>query len=164
MRLLLGALLVLASCTPGGTPATPSPTVSSLPSDACHVAAVTFCVLNPDVTQATISTTICVSGWTATIRPPSNYTSQLKQQQIAAEHLSDTNPADYEEDHRVALELGGAPRDPMNLSPEPHSSSFVKDADENAFKRAVCAGSQTLQQAQAAFVSKWLAAYPGYLR
>ena len=27
--------------------------------------------LNPDVTQATIGSTICVRGWTATVRPPS---------------------------------------------------------------------------------------------
>ncbi|MBV8598859.1 MAG: hypothetical protein JO017_08565, partial [Actinobacteria bacterium] len=25
---------------------------------------------NPDVTQATIGSTICVRGWTATVRPP----------------------------------------------------------------------------------------------
>jgi hypothetical protein len=31
------------------------------------------------VTQATISTTICKSGWTKTIRPPTSYTNALKQ-------------------------------------------------------------------------------------
>jgi hypothetical protein len=39
-------------------------------------------VTNPDVTQETIHQTICVSGWTATIRPPSNCTTKLKTQQI----------------------------------------------------------------------------------
>jgi hypothetical protein len=34
------------------------------------------------VTQGTIKTTICVKGWTATIRPPSSYTSALKRVQL----------------------------------------------------------------------------------
>jgi serine protease inhibitor len=39
-------------------------------------------VLNPAVTQATIGSTICVMGWTDTIRPPTSYTNALKVQQI----------------------------------------------------------------------------------
>ena len=35
-------------------------------------------VLNPDVTQATIRSTICRSGFTRTIRPPVGYTNELK--------------------------------------------------------------------------------------
>ena len=38
--------------------------------------------LNPDVTPATIRQTICSRGWTATIRPPSSYTSELKLEQM----------------------------------------------------------------------------------
>ena len=37
---------------------------------------------NPEVTQATINTTICQSGWTATIRPPASYTTSLKKTQM----------------------------------------------------------------------------------
>jgi hypothetical protein len=36
------------------------------------------------VTQATIGKTVCVKGWTATIRPPASYTSALKRTQLAA--------------------------------------------------------------------------------
>jgi len=39
-------------------------------------------VANPDVTQDNIDQTICVSGWTKKIRPPTNYTNELKRQQI----------------------------------------------------------------------------------
>jgi hypothetical protein len=39
---------------------------------------------NPDVTQATIGSTICRAGYTATIRPPASYTDALKRQQIVA--------------------------------------------------------------------------------
>jgi hypothetical protein len=182
MRALAGlaAIFVLAACDAGtvATDASPSPDVSAVASasrqpapspttsplsvDPCHVSTITYCALNPSVTQATIGTTICVSGWTATIRPPSSYTSALKGQQIAAEHLADTNPGDYEEDHRVPLELGGAPSDPFNLAPELHPGSFAKDSAENAAKADVCAGRATLHAEQIAFVATWLAPYPGY--
>ena len=74
---------------------------------------------NPDVTQDTIDSTICVSGWTATVRPPASYTTALKIQQIADYGYTDTSTADYEEDHFIPLELGGSPTDPGNLWPEP---------------------------------------------
>jgi hypothetical protein len=35
-------------------------------------------VINPEVTQANIQQTICVKGWTTTIRPPASYTNSLK--------------------------------------------------------------------------------------
>jgi hypothetical protein len=54
---------------------------------------------HPDVTQASIGSTICRAGYTGTIRPPAAYTSALKRQQIVAYGYPDTNPADYEEDH-----------------------------------------------------------------
>ena len=74
-------------------------------------------LVNPDITQANIHQTICSPTWsTKTIRPPVTYTSRLKQQQLA--HATDKNPAHYEEDHFISLELGGHPRDPRNLWPE----------------------------------------------
>jgi len=160
MRYLVLIALVLTACGQVAPPALSSSPVP-MSADACHVSGVTYCVLNSDVTPATISSTICVSGWTATIRPPASYTSQLKQQQIAAEHLVDTNPADYEEDHRLPLELGGAPRDPQNLSPELRPGAGLKDQAENEAKQKVCAGAD-LRQIQNQFVATWLAAYPDY--
>ncbi|MFJ9691844.1 hypothetical protein [Kitasatospora sp. NPDC101183] len=116
---------------------------------------------NPDVTQATINTTICVSGWTATVRPPTSYTNQLKAQQIVQYGFSDTNPSDYEEDHFVPLELGGAPRDPRNLWPEPrygNEPAQSKDSVENKLKKAVCGGQVTLNAARSAIASDWTTA------
>ncbi len=172
----LAAIVVLAACDTGtagsdasparlesANPFTESPSpIPVVPVDPCHVAGVTYCALNPAVTQATIRQTICVSGWTATIRPPSSYTSPLKLQQIAAERLADTNPADYEEDHRIPLELGGAPSDTSNLSPERGASPNPKDSAENSARGEVCAGRATLRGEQAAFTATWLAAYPAY--
>src|SRR6266508_2054509 len=68
-------------------------------------------VVNPAVTQGTISSTICRRGWTRTIRPPSGYTSRLEREQMRA-YGRTGSPSDYQEDHLISLELGGDPSDP----------------------------------------------------
>ncbi|MEV6848749.1 hypothetical protein [Actinoplanes sp. NPDC051411] len=116
---------------------------------------------NPDVTQSTISKTICVSGWTATVRPPTSYTNTLKVQGITDYGYSDKSLADYEEDHFVPLELGGSPRDPGNLWPEPYSGSktaTTKDGVETKLKNAVCKGQITLSSARSAIRTNWTTA------
>ncbi|GAC1657116.1 MAG: hypothetical protein NVS9B1_14060 [Candidatus Dormibacteraceae bacterium] len=144
------------------TPIAP-PATAATTADPCLGGAV--CALNPAVTQATIASTICVIGWTATVRPPASYTGNLKVQQMAALHLAGA-PSDFEEDHRVPLELGGDPTDVRNLSPELRVSAGggaeVKDRDENAARAAVCSGSKSLVQVQTEFVAKWLSQWPGY--
>ena len=69
-------------------------------------------VLNEAVTQATIRSTICVRGWTTTVRPPTSYTSALKLRQMTA-YGEAGPPAAYQEDHLISLELGGDPTDPL---------------------------------------------------
>ncbi|MFI7402197.1 hypothetical protein ACIBW9_17275 [Streptomyces sp. NPDC049541] len=101
------------------------------------------------MTQSTIYSTICVPGWTATIRPPVNVTEQLKRQQLAASSAADKDPSHYEEDHIIPLELGGAPSDPANLRPVPFSQAKADDQLENSLHRAVCAGAMTLAAARA---------------
>ncbi|MGD3108846.1 MULTISPECIES: hypothetical protein [unclassified Streptomyces] len=116
---------------------------------------------NPDVTQSTINSTICVPGWTKTVRPPASYTNQLKIKQIGEYGYSDTNTADYEEDHLVPLELGGAPRDPKNLWPEPRygdQPAASKDSVENKLKVAVCNGQVQLDDARSAIATDWTTA------
>ena len=75
--------------------------------------------LNRNVTQRTIGATVCVHGWTRTIRPPASYTSRLKLVQMRQYHESGS-PSRYEEDHLIPLELGGHPTSPKKLWPEPH--------------------------------------------
>ena len=136
-----------------------STSYSPLPDPSC-----TPGVLNPDVTQDTIDSTICVSGWTSTIRPSTSYTNQLKAQGIIDYGYSDTTMADYEEDHFVPLELGGSPTDPGNLWPEPRyddGSGYTasnKDSVENKLKTAVCNGTVTLADAQNALMTNWTTA------
>jgi len=127
-----------------------------LPDPACTPGAT-----NPDVTQASIGSTICRAGYTGTIRPAA-YTSALKRQQIVAYGYPDTNPADYEEDHLISLELGGAPRDQRNLWPEPGHSPNAKDTVENVLHSRVCAGTLALAEAQRRIATDWTTAtrYP----
>ena len=104
-------------------------------------------VLNPDVTQATIGTTICVQGWTRTVRPPTEYTNALKLRQMRA--YGETGPpSEFQEDHLISLELGGHPTDPRNLWPEPYPRAAQVDEIENELNARVCGGSLTLAQAQ----------------
>ena len=123
----------------------------SRPDPACTPGA-----LNPGVTQATIDHTICVEGWTDTVRPPEGVTEQEKAASMAA--YGDTDSiASYEYDHFVPLELGGATNDPRNLWPEPGASPNPKDAVEDDLREKVCDGEMTLAQAQRAIATNWVA-------
>ncbi len=104
-------------------------------------------VLNPDVRQATIATTICVQGWTRTVRPPTDYTNALKLRQMRV-YGETGSPSGYQEDHLISLELGGHPTDPRNLWPEPYPRAAQVDVIENEWNNQVCSGSLTLAQAQ----------------
>lgn len=123
---------------------------------------------NPAVTQATIGKTICVAGWTATVRPSSSYTTALKVQQLASGYAAygHTATGDYEEDHLISLELGGSPDSPKNLWPEPYfvsDGARVKDRIENRLHSLVCAGTLSLRTAQKAIARNWETAYAKYL-
>ena len=122
---------------------------------------------DPRVTQADIAQTICVSGYTATVRPPESVTAAIKANAMIAYGIRDT-PANYELDHLVALELGGAPADTRNLWPEPWENrgarraprgagAETKDRVENAAHLAVCSGRLPLAAAQQGMEANWYA-------
>jgi len=123
--------------------------------------------LNPAVTQATLSSTICRRGWTSTVRPPVSITEPEKLASMRA-YASPGLPSAYEYDHLVPLELGGAVNDARNLWPEPDyatRSGFYlnpKDRLEGVLKRLVCAGAMTLSRAQRLIASDWVSAYGRY--
>jgi hypothetical protein len=104
-------------------------------------------VLNPDVTQANIASTICIRGWTKTIRPPTSYTNELKVKQMR-EYGVGGSRTDYQEDHLISLELGGHPTDPRNLWPEPYPRASEVDSIENDLNAQVCSGELSLEEAQ----------------
>jgi hypothetical protein len=123
--------------------------------------------LNPAVTQATISSTICRSGWTATVRPPESITEPEKFASMDA-YGDGGSASSYEYDHDVPLELGGAVNDPRNLWPEPDYSSRSgfylnpKDHLERALNRLVCDRTMSLAEAQRLIAADWVSAYGRY--
>ena len=121
---------------------------------------------NPDVFQSNIHETICVPGYTKTIRPPAYYTNKLKKQQIRQYGYADRRVRDYEEDHACPLSLGGAPENPLNLWPEPRNSEWgaaEKDQLEFVLYKMVCAEEISLADAQRAMVTNWIDAWKKYV-
>ena len=121
---------------------------------------------NPDVIQATISITICVTGYAAQVRPAATYTNSLKIDHMRAYGYAAGAPGDFEEDHLIALELGGDPRDPKNLWPERltgGSGALQKDRVENWAHDEVCAGRMQLADAQQRIAANWVEFYNAML-
>jgi hypothetical protein len=120
--------------------------------------------LNPAVRQATIFSTICrPGGYTDSVRPPVSYTEPLKYREMAAYRFAGRSAGDFELDHLIPLELGGAPADPRNLWPEPHASgrgAYEKDVVENELHDQVCSGRISLARAQRQSLD-WIAHYHG---
>ena len=123
--------------------------------------------ISPRVTQTTIGSTICVSGYTTSIRPPSSITGAEKIGSAAAySYTGSFSVAEY--DHLIPLELGGDPNDPANLWVEPNdnpsatSVNNTKDALENKLNDLVCSGQLSLAAAQQAIASNWVTAYQQY--
>lgn len=149
---LLAVLALALSCTA---------LASDLPNPAFTPGAV-----NPNVTQINIHQTVCVKGYTKTIRPPAYHTNKLKKQQLREYGYADTNPKHYEEDHLIALSIGGAPNDPRNLWPEPRISEWnakKKDHLEFVLYKMVCAQEITLAEAQRAMAVNWIEAWKRYV-
>lgn len=175
---LLGAALVLAQCAPALAQEWTAPdgrTVSQL--IAAHVLpdpATTPGVLNPAVTQANIKSTICVPGWTKTVRPAASFTDKLRSAMTPPGH----KPSDGEGDHRLPIEDGGMPGpqprdDPAQIALfqktfwwEVYADRYgarVKDRVETAIHREICSGRITLDQGQSALLGNWLMAYEKYV-
>ena len=114
--------------------------------------------LDPAVSQSDIRRTICREGYTDQIRPPESVTEPEKRASLAA--YGDRRPIwDYEYDHLVPLELGGARNDPHNLWPEPGASPNRKDRLEDRLNGLVCSGRIGLAAAQIEIARDWVSAY-----
>lgn len=169
-RLALAAALLVAACAAPTAPHGPvddrpgvrgPATAETLTAPLCHVVdgradrRCTPGALNPQVTQTSITQTICKPGWAQSIRPPSGYTTNLKHRQKPLYGENAMLDAQLEEDHLIPLSVGGAPTDPTNLFPQPWPDAKRKDVDENTAHRDVCAGRVTLKQAQDQLLAEW---------
>jgi hypothetical protein len=121
----------------------------------CAVAHAEDLPLNPDVSQATIGQTICVIGWTKTVRPPAAYTNRLKRKLFDEFGLPLELIADFQLDHKIPLSLGGAPSDPRNFQLMDIDDAERKDDVERCLSRAVCAGAVPLDEARKLIWQDW---------
>jgi hypothetical protein len=139
-------------------------TVAAIPAGSCHARHVS--VTDPQAWEPDPACTpgatdgglplaqLCPVAHTTQIRPSRAYTDALKRAQMRA--YGDTgSPATFEEDHLIPLALGGAPRDPQNLWPQPHASPNEKDTVEGATHDAVCLGKIALPDAQHRIATDW---------
>ena len=169
-QLLAAALLALASgCT--SVPA-PAPVQEREVPASVDARSVRSPLVEPpgalfaDVTQASISTTICKPGWTATVRPSTAFTQGVKLKFLREAGLDPDRAADYELDHFVPLALGGHPRSLDNLWLQRWDGEWnarVKDRLERRLQVTVCEGRLTLQAAQTAVERNWKRAYRRYV-
>lgn len=124
-------------------------------------------LIDSTINQSNIQSTICVKGYTKTVRPPAYYTNALKKKQMADYGYADINPAHYEEDHLIPLSIGGHPSDPANLWPQPRLSEWSaekKDILEFKLYKLVCEGAVTLNDARHQISTNWIETYKRYVK
>ena len=122
--------------------------------------------INENVTQSNIGQTICVPGWTATVRPSTSYTNALKSKLLHDQGLPQSEAAKYELDHLIPLALGGHPRKPENLWLQLWDDPWgarTKDRLEVRLKNLVCSGAVSLQRARDDIRRNWVSAFKKYI-
>lgn len=134
---------------------------------------------DPAVTQDNIQQTICVSGYSKTVRPPVSVTGPMKET-VGKEYALTIPMNVVEGDHLISIELGGCPgpnrgcQFQSNFWDEPWCSftdtcSFTdqkatdfsymgakaKDCIENCLHKRVCSGQMQLADAQQGIAANW---------
>ena len=113
--------------------------------------------ISPKVTQDTLDTTICKTGYTKSIRPSASIT-KIEKRENAMAYGYTGSLKDVEYDHLVPLEVGGDPNDPRNLWIEPGASPNPKDGVESRLHQLVCERRVPLAAAQEAIATDWTTA------
>jgi len=117
--------------------------------------------IDPHVTQSNIRNTICRRGYTATVRPPFEYTNAMKHRLMRIYGVTGSIH-DYELDHLIPLELGGCPNCEANVWPEPRNvfpGASEKDEVERYLHEQVCSSEMPLAEAQQQIAADWYAVY-----
>ena len=114
--------------------------------------------LNPDVTEERLAQTVCVPGYTATVRPSTTYTNGVKRKLMEEAGLDPSQMGAYELDHLIPLAVGGHPRKLSNLQLQPwygENSATEKDGLERRLHNMVCDGQINLANAQNCIAEDW---------
>jgi hypothetical protein len=115
-------------------------------------------VLNPDVNQDSIQKTICVPGYTKTVRPSVNYTNGVKRKLLRDQRMDESQIGEFELDHKLPLTLGGHPRNIHNLTLQLWSGrdgAKEKDKLEIRLSKLVCRNKISLIDAQICIWNDW---------
>jgi hypothetical protein len=150
--LVLATVLIFVNLSTSAEAVTKCHAKNGLPDRKC-----TPGVTDPNVTQESIDDTICKPGYTKTVRPPSHVTNKMKITSMSEYGFTDS-PSNYEYDHLISLELGGAPKDTQNLWPEAYEgtpNSHDKDKFENYLHKQVCSYKMSLRTAQHEIAFNW---------
>ena len=150
--LVLATILIFTNLNPSAEAVTKCKANNGLPDRKC-----TPGITDPNVTQENIKDTICKPGYTKTVRPPSHVTNKMKIISMNEYGFTDSL-SNYEYDHLISLELGGAPKDTKNLWPESYLStpnSHDKDRFENYLHKQVCSDKISLRTAQHEIAFNW---------
>jgi len=135
------------------------PSAAAAPKDGRCIQTTHGCIaLNPDVTEATVSQTICIPGYAKSVRPASNYTRAAKAKLLREAGIDESRTSEFELDHIVPLALGGHPRNLSNLGLQPwdgEHGATRKDALEARMHTLVCHGAITLTEAQRCVAEEW---------
>ncbi len=164
-------LTACASVPPGAPPVTPEsataqPSERSTPPTRRSPFSEPPGAFFADVKQGNVAQTICVPGWTATVRPSTSFTQGLKRVMLARAGLPAADAVKYELDHFVPLAVGGHPRSEDNLWLQRWDGGWnahVKDRLERRLQVMVCAGEITLHTARTAIQHDWHGAYRKYV-
>lgn len=141
------------------SPALACQSVNGLPDPDCTPGAI-----DPHVTQDNIHQTICVPGYSKTVRPPVSVSNAMKRRVMKEYGLPWSDHKQMEGDHFLPIEAGGCPGPDAgcdfhaNFWPEPWNGKLgahAKDKIENHCHRAICSGKITLRDAQAQLMKDW---------
>lgn len=111
--------------------------------------------VNPDVTPENIHETICVSGWSGSVRPPQIYTDRVKKHLMREAGIPLEDIHEYILDHVIPISSGGSPTALSNLRLQRREESLEKDRAENRSHQFICDGRLDLRSAQRTMATDW---------
>ena len=119
--------------------------------------------LTPGAVLPVTAADVCRPGYAKSVRHVDGKTKALVYREYGIEHHRSWA---YEIDHLISLGLGGS-NDIHNLWPESLDThpwnGRAKDRLEDRLHKLVCKGALSLDEAQAAIASDWIAAYQKYV-